>query len=480
MAASTSTAYNTYPYPSTLNVANFVTIKLSDSSNYRLWKAQMLCLLRSQELFGFVDGTIQPPNEHGNGAIANQDYCKWEKSDQLVKGWIFGSLAKEMLQNVAEKVSARDVWLELEDICCLKFPDEPEGMRAQPTIDESVESNKDYKYYLPLYEALLCGNLNKAETFLMIDDEEGRAQNTSSLQTALYVAIAERNDIEDSVPSENNDKYSFIEKLVDLMADDDGLAKRNWLGETPLHYAARFDNLRAAEVLVNKNPKLPHLACYNGLYPIHLAVEYGYKSKDLVPYFFNVTEDPAPYTGRAGFRLLYRLICSELFDLATDLIERFPDLAKYSNESSPLSLLATRPSAFHGPLDKYKIIRLLWAEPSGSTAVYLNIFQLIIDMQAKIFGSEKPVKLAERLCRKLENLSEEEIKSMVSGPLLEAARVDNYKLVRIILQRFPSSVDYCNKKNGQNILHIATENHSTRVFKMLNGMSRHHWHYLMS
>lgn len=99
-------AENSYPYPSTLNISNFVTIKLSNSSNYSLWKAQMLCLLESQELVGFIDGTN----------LIQLD-LKWKRSDRLVKGWIFGSLAEEMLQYVAEKISARDVWLELEEIC---------------------------------------------------------------------------------------------------------------------------------------------------------------------------------------------------------------------------------------------------------------------------------------------------------------------------------------------------------------------------
>lgn len=95
-----------YPYPSTLNISNFVTIKLSSSSNYSLWKAQIICLLESQELISFIDGT----------SLVQLD-LKWKRSDRLVKAWILGSLDEEMLQYVVEKVSARDVWLKLEEIC---------------------------------------------------------------------------------------------------------------------------------------------------------------------------------------------------------------------------------------------------------------------------------------------------------------------------------------------------------------------------
>ena len=39
---------------------HMVTIELS-SSNYLLWKSQLLPLLESQELIGYVDGTIKIP-----------------------------------------------------------------------------------------------------------------------------------------------------------------------------------------------------------------------------------------------------------------------------------------------------------------------------------------------------------------------------------------------------------------------------------
>ena len=39
---------------------HMITIKLS-STNYLLWKSQLLPLLESQNLLGYVDGTIIPP-----------------------------------------------------------------------------------------------------------------------------------------------------------------------------------------------------------------------------------------------------------------------------------------------------------------------------------------------------------------------------------------------------------------------------------
>lgn len=49
-----------YPFPIHVNISNFVTIKLAED-NFLLWQAQFYRFLRSQDLFGFVNGEISPP-----------------------------------------------------------------------------------------------------------------------------------------------------------------------------------------------------------------------------------------------------------------------------------------------------------------------------------------------------------------------------------------------------------------------------------
>lgn len=107
-----------------INEANFVSIKLSES-NYTLWKAQIDCLLESQDLVGFVDGTITSPLESvtiapgttvdgssGARETVNQDYLQWRKTDRLVKGLLLGSLNELVLRDVVDKATVGDVWLE--------------------------------------------------------------------------------------------------------------------------------------------------------------------------------------------------------------------------------------------------------------------------------------------------------------------------------------------------------------------------------
>ncbi|KAF3781172.1 hypothetical protein EJ110_NYTH34454 [Nymphaea thermarum] len=65
-----------YSYPSTLNVANFVSIKLSQT-NFLLWKTQVLGLIESQDLQGFINGEI---STHKKKNMIMADYIRIFKS----------------------------------------------------------------------------------------------------------------------------------------------------------------------------------------------------------------------------------------------------------------------------------------------------------------------------------------------------------------------------------------------------------------
>lgn len=336
-----------------VNVANFVSIKLCGESNYIPWKTQIICLLQSHDLFGFVDGTIQfslqtiapgdddgdepeeEENEEKGEEMGNEeDKLQRKRNDGFVKGWIFGSLSDQLLQDKAvhKLDSAREVWLVLEQLYSPKSQDDSSIERA-----ESIESKKDFSYYLQLYRASLSGDWEKAEEFFERDNEASRAQINSLLQTALHVAVGVKGE---------KGKH-FVEKLVATIKNDEDIAIRDSLGDTPLHYAARFGNLDAAKILVTRNRCLPHIACFSGLYPIHYAAEYGYVSVDVFAYFLSVTKDFAPYTGLSGVRLLYRLIHSDLYDFARELVEDYPDLAKYDSDGkSALKELAMKEFTF--------------------------------------------------------------------------------------------------------------------------------------
>ncbi|XP_010321575.2 uncharacterized protein [Solanum lycopersicum] len=439
---------------STVNVANFVSIKLCGKSNYIPWKTQIVCLLQSHDLFGFVDGTIRFPlltiapgdgdddddepeeeEEKGEEMGIDEDYLQRKRSDGFVKGWIFGSLSDELLQDKAvhKLDSAREIWLVLEELYSPTSQVDSSIKRA-----EGIESKKDFSYYLQLYRASLSGDWKEAEKFLTRDTEASRAQINSLLQTTLHVAV--------------------------------GIKGKK--------------------------------------------AEYGYISVDVFAYFLSITEESIPYADLSGVRLLNRLIHSDLYDFARQLVEDYPDLAKYDLDGkSALKELAMKEFTFLSgshlnfwqqllyycvPVkltsrsrqrkpnanDLENVVNNSQMVKTKSVRIYIrtviktlhsllfNFVEILVpplkNIRKKKSIHHYAVMYAECLCKKIERLNDKEVDSIVSRPLLDAACYDTYELVEIIVRRFPS-LAYCYDRDSKNILHIAIEYRCENVFNLSVG-----------
>ena len=105
-------SYHLLPFNSLIHM---ITIKLF-SSNYLLWKSQLLPLLESQDRLGYVDGTMVPPPhfELETSSTLNPKYLVWRAVDQRLLCLLLFSLAEEAMAVVVGLSTARDVWLALE------------------------------------------------------------------------------------------------------------------------------------------------------------------------------------------------------------------------------------------------------------------------------------------------------------------------------------------------------------------------------
>ncbi|TQD81128.1 hypothetical protein C1H46_033306 [Malus baccata] len=98
---------------SSSNVSNFLTIKL-DPTNYPLWQAQMLTLLRSRNLVSFVDGTSKCPpaflkDDEGKLTL-NPEFKAWVQQDIMVMSWIKSSVHPTVLAALIGKTSSHSAW----------------------------------------------------------------------------------------------------------------------------------------------------------------------------------------------------------------------------------------------------------------------------------------------------------------------------------------------------------------------------------
>ncbi|PKI59577.1 hypothetical protein CRG98_019986 [Punica granatum] len=88
-----------FPFPDTVNVVNFFTLKLTEN-NYFLWETYVMSLVESLDLLGFLNGETVPPAkmvQRDGAGVKNPDYTCWVYIDQLVKSWIIRTLSEEVL-----------------------------------------------------------------------------------------------------------------------------------------------------------------------------------------------------------------------------------------------------------------------------------------------------------------------------------------------------------------------------------------------
>ncbi|GKV50857.1 hypothetical protein SLEP1_g57540 [Rubroshorea leprosula] len=77
-----------------------------------------MALIESQELLGFIDGEYgmhDPKVLSNEKEVPNPTYATWRRSDRLLRGWITGTLSKEVLGIAVGLETASEVWKALED-----------------------------------------------------------------------------------------------------------------------------------------------------------------------------------------------------------------------------------------------------------------------------------------------------------------------------------------------------------------------------
>ncbi|KAF2319149.1 hypothetical protein GH714_013585 [Hevea brasiliensis] len=160
---------------SSLNVANFVTLKLKQS-NYPLWREQLLSLAESQELSdhlvnGFPEDQkfVTPPNPIPENYQPQQsDFKAWQKSDRLLRGWIYGTLSEESLGLVIGLETVHTVWSALKDAYAQDSQEREFTLRQQLTYFRKDE-NRSITEHLRLFKEL-CDSL--AAIGKKVPDEE--------------------------------------------------------------------------------------------------------------------------------------------------------------------------------------------------------------------------------------------------------------------------------------------------------------------
>ncbi|KAK6920750.1 Ankyrin repeat [Dillenia turbinata] len=222
----------------------------------------------------------------------------------------------------------------------------PRANTLGPNVDEDTvqlaaasqrqaRARENLNKYLPLYKAALRGDWETAKAIFDSDESALTAEITFFLENALHLAAGAGH-------------ARFVINMMNRMTVE-ALELRDVHGRTALTFAAMAGCINAARAMVSRNPKLTQLMDKNGRAPIHDAALIG--SKDVLSYLCSVTrkEEPnSPLSGEKGGWLLNTIIASDHYDVALELLQKYPELAlcKDEHKITPLDVLAQRPSAF--------------------------------------------------------------------------------------------------------------------------------------
>ncbi|KAA8542484.1 hypothetical protein F0562_023643 [Nyssa sinensis] len=269
MASCNSSSSSQYPHPSIINVGNFVSVKLT-TANYLMWEAQMLSLILSQNLQGFIDGqneappqniTVQPHDgSELNAEIENPEYPAWTRTDWLLKGWIIGSLSEEILGQLVlltdwKSYTARDLWTKLAITLAPHSDQKPE---IQSEMDEMIASHSDQK---PEIQSPTDEN-TKTEEYVEV---------LAELMNAIY----------------RRERFSVLKNLIELMSPEELVWQEQ--GLTALNAAAGVGNIQVANLQVEKAPFLPYIKNPDDSLPIHVTASFGHR--EMTSYLMKVTKD---------------------------------------------------------------------------------------------------------------------------------------------------------------------------------------------
>ncbi|XP_076908943.1 uncharacterized protein LOC143566039 [Bidens hawaiensis] len=342
-----------YIQVSNVNVSNFVTVKLSGRSNHPIWKAQMLCLLKTQELLHIIEVEVRYPWYGGHMT---------EKYDNLVRGWILGTMNDQLLQAFSDYYSVQNFWKELEkeinslesdsdsketgkenlldppksdsdidteDSIGFTFEKEPLGGVPEMKNTDNMTRNKE------LYEAAIEGCWWKAKSILKVHKKAATETVNINGDTILHLAVEMGHN-------------SFVEKLLEVLKQED-IKLQNKQGRTALHIAAMVDNAHTAQLLVQKMEELLKIKDHKHKSPLDIANVN--RKLNISTYLMKSSNDlsSALISDKHGYskrvsHAIQTAIFTKQYDLAEKLLEKVPDYAHWTAESILMAITVTFPT----------------------------------------------------------------------------------------------------------------------------------------
>lgn len=163
------------------------------------------------------------------------------------------------------------------NICHMNFNVVREKAREFNAKKDFLIAEEARRRYLtqcvPLHQATLKGDWGTARGLIELYPALVRERITAGAETALHIATAVKHTM-------------FVQELVNLMSSED-LEIQNGNENTALCFAATAGIVRVAELMVQKNERLPMIRGRKRMLPLYMAALLGHA--DMVGYLYGVT-----------------------------------------------------------------------------------------------------------------------------------------------------------------------------------------------
>ncbi|XVF82784.1 hypothetical protein PTKIN_Ptkin16aG0077300 [Pterospermum kingtungense] len=304
---------------------------LKGQENYENWSALVKEYLTGKNMWDVVDDTTSKRKRR-------TDTEAWKKKDATALHAIKISCHQTMQSHIERTDNAKDAWNTLAKMCQPPVSDEKDA----PIPADDSPNRQDV---LELMNFIKRSNWE--ETIRLL----GRKPYLIHAQVVewtggrpLHLAITVGN-------------LRMIEKLLDYMSEEDVKIKDKD-GRTALQYAAWYPGNKElftiADRLIRKNMELLTTPDKLQYIPLNYACLSG--NKDMSLYLYHMTTQAflsSPPNRAQAVPLLLQAVGSKFFDLALDLLKRYPDLAvtnyvdyRGKNRGNAVLALSSQPSAF--------------------------------------------------------------------------------------------------------------------------------------
>ncbi|PWA38762.1 ankyrin repeat-containing domain, PGG domain, Gag-polypeptide of LTR copia-type [Artemisia annua] len=321
------------------------------------------------------------------------------------------------------------------------------------------------------------GDWSGAEAILKKDKDLVKEEISSDGSMVLHVAVGIGHK-------------DFVKNLFSYITDEDVLATRKSDGSTALHIAAIVGNTYAADLLLKKNKDCLQIKDKKGEEPLHKAYENMHL--DTIGYLLKAVDEYGKIMSRSfsigssihshlrpgveiGVDLLVNAISAKQYNLASDLIVKFPKFAS-KNEDVLMAIAKTFPSGDYGETYELPSLEPLWElciVTAGSlmslpfALLSVKTIEPITHIQKKKEEMDEAEKVLELVCNEIDKLEYAGTHHpYYTRPILEAACQNAHKVVDEILYRAPEAI-LSTDKSGYDIIQLAVLHRSERIYNLI-------------